>query len=443
LIARLRTRAGESVGAATDCLLDWLPDPAAATVDCGNSYFQGPQLSAVGENLLRLGGAVYCADRVIRRDATQDAWRREIELQLGVDDRDRWESVAEPLTEALEFLSGDGWTLAFRGSAGRIPQISDMAHELTGYDAVCLFSGGLDSMCGAIRLLEEEKRVALVGHFENGLAPRRQKRLARRIREAYGEDRAGLFQLRLGPAAQSSHQALPLPPGPQRESSFRARSMLFISAGMAFANALGPDVPLHVPENGFIGINVPLRPTRAGSLSTRTTHPWFIGRLGEALTGLGIANEIRNPFSLSTKGEVLAASADGLVAELLPVSLSCAHPESLYRFGFSPQHCGYCFPCLIRQASIHSAAIEDDTEYAFDVLNSPDFLDVGKGRAADLLAVLSALRRPVGRFDVLRNGPVSSGEVQGFDEVYRRGRDELRSWITARGSDQVRGEINE
>ena len=443
MIVRVRTRPNEPLGSDDAYLLDWFGDPGRRTVDCGNTYFRGPRLSSIGEDLLRLGGAVYCADRLVRRDETQDGWRREIDLQIGVSDRTRWEDANGRLVEALEFLSGDRWQIALRSSAGPMPQLEEMAHELEGYDAVCLFSGGLDSLCGAIGLLEDGKRVALVGHFENGLAPKRQKRLGAILAGHYGEDRARLYQLRLGPASHASEQARPLPAGPDRESSFRARSMLFISAGVAMAEAFGAQVPLFVPENGFIGINVPLRPTRAGSLSTRTTHPWFMERLSGALSSLGLENPILNPFRLMTKGEVLATASDSeLMDDLLPVSLSCAHAESLFNFGISPQHCGYCFPCLIRQASIHAAGLEDHTDYAFDVLHEAQFLDAGKGRAADLLAVLSSLRRSPGRFDVLRNGPVAASDVHGYADVYRRGRDELRSWINARGSAELRAAID-
>jgi len=443
---RVRTRATESAGAQGTLLLDWFGGASERTVDCGSTYMAGPRLSAIGEDLLRLGGSIYCADRVVRRAGFNDRWHRDLSLQIGVSDRAAWSAALAPLTEALEFLSGDRWELSLRKSAGPIRQMEDMASqgELSAYDAVCLFSGGLDSLCGAVALLEAGKRVALVGHFENGLAPKRQKLLADRLASRYGAEQSRLFQLHLGPAAQAPHQMRPLPKGADRESSFRARSMLFISAGVALADALGPDVPLYVPENGFIGINVPLRATRAGSRSTRTTHPWFMDRVEESLRVLGVSTPILNPFRTRTKGEVLAsvADAEGMEA-LVPTSLSCSHPESLRNFGFSPQHCGYCFPCLIRQASIYAADMEDRTKYAFDVLRDDRFLAPDTGRAADPMAVLNSLRKPLGRFDVLRNGPVAAADVVDFSDVYRRGREELRSWLSDKGSAKVKAALGD
>ena len=430
------------MGSADTRLLDWFARGDAPTVDYLGTYFDGPRLNELGEDLLLLGGSVYCSDRVVNRASSIDRWRREITLQIGVSNPDLWSEPLETLEEALDFLSGDAWRVKVRNRAGRIPKVANMPvqEELTEVSHVCLFSGGLDSLCGAISLLDAGEIVTLVGHYENGLASKRQRELATELQRAYGPDRVRLFQLRLGPASAATGQARPLPATKLRDSTFRARSMLFICAGLALADAFGADVPLVIPENGFIGINVPLRPTRAGASSTRTTHPWFIDRVEKTFSSVGIPNPISNPFRLKTKGEIIGLIENQeLLEELMPNSLSCAHPESLFHFGISPQHCGYCFPCLIRRASIHAAGVDDETPYAFEgVLEEDDFLDSKYKRSSDLLAVLSSLRREPRRLDVLRNGPVAGADVRGFNDVYRRGRQELRSWIEDGGSANVR-----
>jgi hypothetical protein len=165
-------------------------------------------------------------------------------------------------------------------------------------------------------------------------------------------------------------------------------------------------------------------------------------RFGKALQIVGLKNPIINPFRTKTKGEVLASVSDiEIIEQLLRVSLSCSHAESLRYSRIPPKHCGYCFPCLIRRASIHAASVEDRTKYAFDVLSNKRFLDVNLGRAADLQAVFSSLKRPPGRFEVLRNGPVASADVAAFTDVYRRGRDELRSWLSQEGSISVKAAV--
>lgn len=433
------------MGPPTTRLLDWFARAQGPTVDFHGTYFDGPKLTELGEGLLLLGGSVYCADRIVNRaDMSGDRWRRRIALQVGLPQRDTWRAAAEPLAEALDFLSGDEWGLSIRASAGRIPQVLEMTmqEEMADVQRVCLLSGGLDSLCGTISLLEAGDSIALVGHYEAGLASKRQRELAHELQRVYGPDRVRLFQLRLGPASPAPGQARQLPSAKLRDSTFRARSMLFICAGLALADAFGPEVPLVVPENGFIGINVPLRATRAGASSTRTTHPWFIDRLEAAFRVAGIGNPIENPFRLMTKGEIIQNAAnDELLESLIGTSLSCAHPESLFHFGYSPQHCGYCFPCLIRQSSVHVAGLEDQTPYAFDVLDDDDLLDWTRKRSADLLAVLTSLNREPRRLDVLRNGPVAGQDFAAFAGVYERGRQELRSWIEERGSASLRAAL--
>jgi hypothetical protein len=71
----------------------------------------------------------------------------------------------------------------------------------------------------------------------------------------------------------------------------RSRSLLFFALGTAVAAALGEAVPLRVPENGLVSLNVPLTGTRLSSLSTRTTHPYFMERLAACVAALGEQTE--------------------------------------------------------------------------------------------------------------------------------------------------------
>ena len=176
-------------------------------------------------------------------------------------DQASWQSASESMIEAISFLSEDRWSL-------RLAKTDEKAQDpVAGVscDAVCLFSGGLDSLAGAIHLLEEGLSVCLVGHYEVGLTPRRQWQLAKELTAHYGDGRVTLLQLFLRPAPARGLQERPLPSA--GEKTTRARSLLFVAAGLAVASAIGDAVPLYMPENGFIGINVPLTAARSGSLS--------------------------------------------------------------------------------------------------------------------------------------------------------------------------------
>lgn len=416
----LRTGPGQGMPAQPTVLLDWYGN--GPTIQARHDLTTGLTPPPEAVDLLQFGGAVFCADKVAARP---DTWTRSLSLAFPVRDLDRWTAIAETLGATLSFLSGDDWDI--RPLANAEP---DQAFERTteGVDAVCLFSGGLDSFAGAVDLLATGKRVCLVAHYEGGQAPKVQDHLARRLKAKYGNDRVVLRRLFLRPAPSSGLQDRPLPE--TREASTRTRSMLFLSAGLVVAAGYGPDVPLHIPENGFIGINVPLTEARNGSLSTRTTHPHFMAAMKDCVSALGLGNEIINPFRVMTKGEMLAASADQeTLFDLARETLSCAHPEAPRYAKREQGNCGYCFPCLIRRAALHHVALDDPGDYAFDALNEPD--EMAAKRGADLRALVRALNRPARSIDVLRNGPVPSVDVLNFAGVFERGRDEILTWLRA------------
>ena len=242
---------------------------------------------------------------------------------MPVADPAAWRQAPWPAT--LGFLTGDRWTLQPRpASAAAPPGPAGLA-----VDAVSLFSGGLDSLCGVIDLLERNPgmRLLLVAHHEGGKASTAQQALYAGLTEAYGTGRVILRRMFCRPAPARPAQELPLPD--DRERTTRSRSLLFLAGALAAAASCGPDIPVYLPENGWISLNVPLTRARTGSASTRTTHPHFIGLLTSACLAVGITNPLVNPYRLRTKGEMLAGCANpGLLHRLAPASISCAHPET-------------------------------------------------------------------------------------------------------------------
>lgn len=145
------------------------------------------------------------------------------------------------------------------------------------------------------------------------------------------------------------------------EDSTRGRSFLFFAAGAFAGSGVGPSSRLLAPENGLIALNVPLDQLRLGSLSTRTTHPYYIARWNELLRHLEMPVTIENPYWNRTKGEMVAlCSNQALLKRLVPESLSCASPTKGRWQGHGTQHCGFCLPCLIRRAALNSGLAEKD-----------------------------------------------------------------------------------
>lgn len=417
-------------------ILDWQPGSPASTIQIGRRagarFFDGWRAPRAALDLFLLGAAAYCVDKVSLRAAATDQWTRELSIELPVDDGNTWSNT--PWAPVLNFLTGDKWNVSPyqepRSPVANLKRVPDDPTPVAEVDAVCLFSGGLDSLTGVIDLLEGDSklRLCLLSHHEGDKASTAQQVLLAALRSHYGEDRIVSRRLFLRPAPVSGGQARPLPPA--RENTTRARSLLFLTTGLALAASVSPTTPVYIPENGFIGINVPLTRARSGSYSTRTTHPHFLSLLQEAVASVGVGNPILNPFRLKTKGEILKESKNSaLLKQLAPLSISCSHPEAA-RYVKRPQgNCGYCFPCLIRRASMAHVGWDTTVGYAWDALSGRDLLDRNTRRAADLRAVVNGVYADRPDRDILRNGPIPNSEHADFLRVWRAGIEELRNWF--------------
>lgn len=419
---QLRTRRDQEPAAPPTVLLDWFPGRAGSTIQARQSLTTGLTPPDIAVDLLRFAAAAYCADRLSIRPGT---WTRSIELSFPVRDTKIWQKTTRGLSETLAFLSGDDWQLTTLPSK----EPKDTRHlQVRAVDAVCLFSGGLDSFTGAVDLLAQGKTICLVSHYEGGQAPEAQRLLATKLKRRFGANRIVFRRIFLRPAPSAAGQERPL--ASEREPSMRSRSLLFLAAGLVVAAGYGSDVPLYIPENGFIGINVPLTSARSGSLSTRTTHPHFMTGLSKCIAQLGITNQIVNPFKLMTKGEILSTCRDQeAIHSLARETLSCAHPEASRYAKRKQGNCGYCFPCLIRRASMHHAGLDDADDYSFDVLHEDTELELDRG--SDLRALIRSLNRKSQPIDILRNGPVPAEDIAEFIGVYERGRSEILAWMSA------------
>lgn len=75
-------------------------------------------------------------------------------------------------------------------------------------------------------------------------------------------------------------------------------------------------------------MNIPLTEHRMGSLSTRTTHPYFMGLLQELLKSLDLKITIVNPYQFKTKGEMMLECKDlEFLKSNYPLTMSCSHPD--------------------------------------------------------------------------------------------------------------------
>ena len=423
-----------SINESDAMVLTWGPGSPAADIDCGKDFFTGWRPTRPAADLFLLAAAAYCVDKVSPREETADGWTRDLGLSVPVATSGQFPSGS--FGRALSFLTGDRWRIATHQAEidplAALPVLVPTVPPIVDIDAVSLFSGGLDSLCGVIDLLEADPglRLGLVAHYDGGQAQSKQTLLHQRLADTYGAHRVVLRRLWLRPAAHDARRGHVSPP--TAENTTRGRSLLFLAAALTMASSVSPHTPVYLPENGYIALNVPLTRARIGSASTRTTHPHFLQLLGEATRAAGVANPLINPCSLQTKGEMMLNSRNPkLLRELAPLTVSCSHPEAA-RMQERPQgNCGYCFPCLIRRSSL-AVAGWDDEDYAWDALTDSSLIDQTElQRGADLRAVLNGVFTARPDSDLLRNAPLPAGSHTEHLGVWRRGNDEIRSWLQA------------
>ena len=402
---------GLGVGAALDDLLNLGVFPSEIAVD-----------------LLVVATHVQIADTRLSRDSeSQDSWTREIKIIVPVASPEKWQAAAPILKRALDFLTGDIWELYFRAKPKEATDlIPNGTLPLGGvvFDEVALFSGGLDSLIGAIDSLETGKTPLLVSHAGDGATSTAQRNCLQELHKQYPAN--AFNRLRLWMDLNGVKVS-----GSEREKTTRGRSFLFFATGILAGSGLGKDFILRVPENGLIALNVPLDPLRLGSHSTRTTHPFYISRWNELLKILDIPGEIRNPYWNKTKGEMASECANKtLLKKIVPLSSSCSSLiKSTWR-KLPAQHCGYCLPCLIRRAAIKKGLGEagDKTTYTIDDL-SKRTLDSNEAEGRQIRSFQFAINRlsskpKLAKLILHSNGSLSDQSPEEQEElfgVYSRG----------------------
>ena len=222
------------------------------------------------------------------------------------------------------------------------------------------------------------------------------------------------------------------------DSTMRSRSFLFVALGLLVARSQDAD-RLRMAENGYIAVNVPLHLGRIGSLSTRTAHPQFVGGLNQVLAAADLGAKIENPYLLMTKGEVAKRLMD-LAPRLAWRTISCARPTAGRWQHRTFGNCGYCYPCIIRQAGFHHAG-GDQTVYSAD-----PFADIGfyarSEPSSDARSVARFLVEPIKLGDVLATGRLGSFALaQELHEMCQRGFGELGSLFEQRATRKVKGEL--
>lgn len=386
------------------------------------------QLQPIYEDLYLLSLVIFAVDKRVPRSVFPDAWTRRIQISIPVIELDAWSSVKDDVDKMLSYLSGDEWNVNFRACESDSKYKSQRKREahrpdyLNSIEAVSLFSGGLDSFCGAYKLLSGNKPTLFVGYQEYGPLKGLQKELIESIHNEYPECFCDLLSF----TAVARSLILPNDERLESENTSRSRSFLFLCAAITIAGIVGDGIPVYIPENGFIGLNLPMTPGRLGSCSTRTTHPYFLRLFNSILSKIGINHRIENPYAYSTKREMVSQFKDTQsFSQNFHKTISCSHPCNGRWDGYPvPQNCGYCYPCLIRRSSLLDLDLSIES-YGKDILNPNITANLTKAKLSDLEDLISSIITANESTDselrrrIAQTGKLSLEEIELFLRLYK------------------------
>lgn len=325
-------------------------------------------------DLVELASFVYAADGAVSREGwvpggAEERWRRSFRLDVGVRDPDFWKSGGTRglLERLLGFLSDDDWELRFSNLAAPPPV---QAYLQFGSDApqewpfrrperVIMFSGGLDSLAGAVETAERGGPLLLVSHRSTATMESRQSELLNRLVAAYPEvrvRRVGVWVNKLGTVASA-------------DFAQRTRSFLYWALGVAVGQSVEAG-GVRFFENGVISLNLPLADQVQGARASRTTHPRSLG-LMEELAGqvTGRPFKVDNPYLFQTKADVVRKLVAAREPDLIRSTCSCTRTRIPRRQAW---HCGCCSQCIDRRlACLAAGAAELDPpmDYRVDVMD--------------------------------------------------------------------------
>jgi hypothetical protein len=365
------------------------------------------------EDFLRIARAVFLADKVSPRKHCRDGWTRSITLTIQLIEPELWQGRAEPiLATMLEVLTSDRWDIRFQGGARGHEGVPTILFCLPA-EEVTLFSGGLDSTTYAA----ERARVSggpllLLSYFHSKMKPRQQ--------EIYD----GLDAVREVRNIQLLEQ--PRYHGLRNELSSRCRGLLYLATAIYLASSHRV-AQVSIPENGQLAVNPPLTPARVAAASTRSVHPYFLYLVNRLISTVDGEIRVVNPLLSATKGEVCRRARDsGLSLPTIMRTVSCGRPPWLFRGG-NVDHCGCCYPCLIRQSGLLSGVGRDDTPYKVNVW-APG---VKPDDRRDLRAVGAWLTNDFGLRDLAVDlPPPPQTNVEALLHTILRGRIELQRLFT-------------
>tara|TARA_R110001583_G_scaffold192614_1_gene359299 strand:- start:7840 stop:9162 length:1323 start_codon:yes stop_codon:yes gene_type:complete len=380
-----------------------------------------------------ISSTVYGIDRFVERKANSlDGWSRELNVSLPVHDPLKWNPCKDELNKVLSFLTGDYWDVSFRKENFNFPKANLAKEFLTPFSQVNLFSGGLDSLIGALDFLKSKpkEKVLFVSHYDSQMKGPKgdQKNLINELEKKYPNQFLYIPSIRVFLKKTNRN----------RETTFRSRSILFIGIALLAAEATNTK-KIIVPENGTVSLNFPLSTSRRSSLSTRTTHPHVLETILSIWHKLSISKTVQNPYEFKTKGQMVNSCLDAAnLSKLVIMSNSCGKRGHRTHWQIpDASHCGVCMPCAYRQASL--ATKVDKTTYGNSINSLTPFLSK---KSQDVGACLNFLKEHITKEEIKQelivNGIKNQTKLNFYVNVVWDTRKELTKWVKKVGNSTIK-----
>jgi 7-cyano-7-deazaguanine synthase in queuosine biosynthesis len=358
------------------------------------------------KDLLIIAGYLFAADRKTRRgsdSATEyHSWSRYFHLHIGVRDLEFWnrDEIKVLLNDVLTFMTGDHrYEFSFYRAEDDFPTtiFDNDNFSMASEDKlnVMLFSGGIDSLAGAIEALETtEHKLCLVTHQSGqNRVKKTQREMFNALKEIY-PDRLSHYKYECGLRTEAS-----------KDETQRTRSFLYTSTAFVVAKTYGQD-KIFVYENGITSLNFAETQDLMNARSSRTTHPKTLALLEKLFSAIGESNfTIENDYLNRTKTDVISVLKKFDKLTLLDSSVSCSKTRD---HTDSTTHCGKCSQCIDRRFAAYSAEIEeyDDTGiYDFDFLRDSIGDDQAKKALIDYIRLAQNFKNESATGFYLRLGP--------------------------------------
>jgi 7-cyano-7-deazaguanine synthase in queuosine biosynthesis len=323
-------------------------------------------------DLLHIASYMFCADRLVSRgendSVMNNSWAREFQFNIPVLDLKFWNNkeLQQKLIESLIFMTGDRQFLFnfiqadakyFKPPAPYFKSLfDDDIVEINSPEKfnIMLFSGGLDSLAGAVEFLNSspDSKLLLVNHNSHSSVKQIQSALSKYLSDN--------FQNRIINYSFKCH----LTKIQSREETQRTRMFLYSSIAFAISNFFNQD-SFYVFENGITSINLPLQPDLINSRASRTTHPKTLGLLNEFFNCFNKKFKILAPFYNKTKEDIFKIIDEHDQKKLISSTISC----SSTRISHTSKHCGCCSQCIDRHFAAYASLLQDsDVQYDHDFI---------------------------------------------------------------------------